>query len=185
MNKLLKPITIILYIVYILSAVFFVANKEYGSLGLVAISLVGTFILSFINKQTERLLSKELYIMLALFIMFSSLLGTSFNFYDINYYDDFLHLWSGIISCIVAFSIIKYFYTQREISKMSKVFLVIFLFMFSMGVASLWEIGEFLMDTFVGTTTQAGGLEDTMIDMVDALIGTIITIPFIVKKSNI
>ncbi|MDL0258489.1 hypothetical protein QQO98_10040, partial [Clostridioides difficile] len=83
------------------------------------------------------------------------------------------------------FSIIKYFYTQREISKMSKVFLVIFLFMFSMGVASLWEIGEFLMDTFVGTTTQAGGLEDTMIDMVDALIGTIITIPFIVKKSNI
>ena len=42
-----------------------------------------------------------------------------------------------------------------------------------------------LMDTFVGTTTQAGGLEDTMIDMVDALIGTIITIPFIVKKSNI
>ena len=161
-----------------LSAVFFVANKEYGSLGLVAISLVGTFILSFINKQTERLLSKELYIMLALFIMFSSLLGTCFNFYDINYYDDFLHLWSGIISCIVAFSIIKYFYTQREISKMSKVFLV-------MGVASLWEIGEFLMDTFVGTTTQAGGLEDTMIDMVDALIGTIITIPFIVKKSNI
>jgi len=128
MNKLLKPITIILYIVYILSAVFFVANKEYGSLGLVAISLVGTFILSFINKQTERLLSKELYIMLALFIMFSSLLGTCFNFYDINYYDDFLHLWSGIISCIVAFSIIKYFYTQREISKMSKVFLVIFLF---------------------------------------------------------
>ncbi|HBG5013719.1 hypothetical protein I6A93_17150 [Clostridioides difficile] len=185
MNKLLKPITILLYIVYILSAVFFVANKEYGSLGLVAISLVGTFILSFINKQTERLLSKELYIMLALFIMFSSLLGTCFNFYDINYYDDFLHLWSGIISCIVAFSIIKYFYTQREISKMSKVFLVIFLFMFSMGVASLWEIGEFLMDTFVGTTTQVGGLEDTMIDMVDALIGTIITIPFIVKKSNI
>lgn len=89
MNKLLKPITILLYIVYILSAVFFVANKEYGSLGLVAISLVGTFILSFINKQTERLLSKELYIMLALFIMFSSLLGTCFNFYDINYYDDF------------------------------------------------------------------------------------------------
>lgn len=33
---------------------------------------------------------------------------------------------------------------------MSKVFLVIFLFMFSMGVVSLWEIGEFLMDIFVG-----------------------------------
>ncbi|MCC0700971.1 hypothetical protein KGF42_16575 [Clostridioides sp. ZZV15-6383] len=185
MNKLLKPITILLYIVYIFSAIFFAINRAFGSVGLVAISLIGTFILSVINKQNEKLLSKELYIVLALFIMFSSLLGTCFNFYDINYYDDFLHLWSGVISCLVAFSMIKYFYIQRDISKMSKVFLVIFIFMFSMGVASLWEIGEFLMDTFIGTTTQAGGLEDTMIDMVDALIGTTITIPFIVKKSSI
>ncbi|NMS89874.1 hypothetical protein HGQ85_08015 [Clostridioides difficile] len=184
MNKLLKPITILLYIVYIFSAIFFAINKELGNIGLVVISLVGTLILSFINKQNERLLSKELYIVLALFIMFSALLGTCFNFYDINYYDDFLHLWSGVISSIVAFSIIKYFHTQRDISKMSKVYLIIFVFMFSMGVASLWEIGEFLMDTFIGTNTQAGGLEDTMIDMVDALIGTIITIPFIIKKSN-
>ncbi|MCC0781706.1 hypothetical protein IR152_00875 [Clostridioides sp. ES-S-0108-01] len=184
MNKLLKPITILLYIVYVFCAIFFIMNREFGSVGLVAISLIGTFILRFLNKHNERLLGKELYLVLALFIMFSSLLGTCFNFYDINYYDDFLHLWSGVISSIVAFSMIRYFYIQKDISKMSKIFLVIFVFMFSMGVASLWEIGEFLMDTFIGTTTQAGGLEDTMIDMVDALIGTIITIPFIVKKSN-
>ncbi|MCC0635261.1 MULTISPECIES: hypothetical protein [unclassified Clostridioides] len=184
MNKLLKPITILLYIVYVLCAIFFATNRAFGNVGLVAISLIGTFILSILNRQNKRLLSNELYIVLVLFIMFASLLGTCFNFYDINYYDDFLHLWSGIISCIVAFSTIKYFYIQKDISKMSKIFLVIFVFMFSMGVASLWEIGEFLMDTFIGTTTQAGGLEDTMIDMVDALIGTIITIPFIIKKSN-
>ncbi|MCC0652732.1 hypothetical protein [Clostridioides sp. ES-S-0001-03] len=184
MNKLLKPITILLYIVYVLCAIFFATNRAFGNVGLVAISLIGTFILSILNRQNKRLLSNELYIVLVLFIMFASLLGTCFNFYGINYYDDFLHLWSGIISCIVAFSTIKYFYIQKDISKMSKIFLVIFVFMFSMGVASLWEIGEFLTDTFIGTTTQAGGLEDTMIDMVDALVGTIITIPFIIKKSN-
>lgn len=50
MNKFLKLIIILLYIVYILFVVFFVVNKEYGSLGLVVISLVGIFILSFINK---------------------------------------------------------------------------------------------------------------------------------------
>ena len=58
------------------------------------------------------------------------------------------------------------------------------MFMFNMGVASLWEIIEFLLDRFVGTHTQIGGLSDTVIDMIDALICSIITIPFIIKYSK-
>ncbi|MGO0862166.1 hypothetical protein ACTPEN_21300, partial [Clostridioides difficile] len=60
MNKLLKPITILLYIVYVLCAIFFATNRAFGSVGLVAISLIGTFILSILNRQNKRLLSNEL-----------------------------------------------------------------------------------------------------------------------------
>ena len=66
----------------------------------------------------------------------------------------------------------------------NKVFVMIFLFMFTMGVASLWEIMEFSLDNILGTHTQIGGLEDTMIDMVDALIGAIISIPYFIRKMS-
>ena len=61
----------------------------------------------------------------------------------------------------------------------NKVFVIIFLFMFTMGVASIWEIMEFSLDNILGTHTQIGGLEDTMID---ALIGAFISIPYFIKK---
>lgn len=38
------------------------------------------------------------------------------------------------------------------------------------------------MDTLFGLHTQAGGLKDTMIDMIDGLLGAIIMIPFTMKK---
>ena len=65
---------------------------------------------------------------------------------------------------------------------MNKLFVIIFLFMFSMGVASLWEIMEFSIDNLFGMHTQIGGLNDTMIDMIDGLVGTIISMPFFLKS---
>ncbi|GAA3640671.1 hypothetical protein [Asaccharospora irregularis] len=181
-NRFLKVLTLILYIVYAASMALFIGRKEIINIVVVLFCIVTTFLLRIVNKRYKKLLSDNLYIVILLFVLFSSLLGTCYNFYDINHYDDFLHVWSGFISCTVAFSIIVSLNNKNQIKNMNKVFIFLFIFMFSMGVASLWEILEFNMDLFIGTRTQAGGLRDTVIDMIDALVGTIVIMPILLHN---
>lgn len=173
-NKFLRFLTFILYILYIISLFIFVTRKEMVNIVVTIFCIVTTFLLRAINKKYKKLLSNSLFIVLLLFVLFSSLFGTCYNFYDINHYDDFLHIWSGFIACTVAYSILASLNSKSQVKGMNKIFILIFLFMFSMGIASLWEILEFNMDLFLGTKTQAGGLKDTIVDMIDGLIGTII-----------
>ena len=171
-----------IYIVYMASIIWFLKERKLFEFGIVVFCIVSTLILGIVNKKVNKLLDNSIYINLVIFIMVSSLLGSCFKFYSINHYDDFLHLYSGVLSCNVAYLIIRYFNNEENIKMVNKVFIIIFLFMFTMGVASLWEIMEFSLDNILGTHTQIGGLEDTMIDMVDALIGAVISIPYFIRK---
>ena len=173
-----------IYIVYMASIIWFLKERKLFEFGIVVFCIVSTLILGIVNKKVNKLLDNSIYINLVIFIMVSSLLGSCFKFYSINHYDDFLHLYSGILSCNVAYLIIRYFNNEENIKMVNKVFVLIFLFMFTMGVASIWEIREFSLDNILGTHTQIGGLEDTMIDMVDALIGAIISIPYFIRKMS-
>lgn len=173
-----------IYIVYMASIIWFLKERKLFEFGIVVFCIVSTLILGIVNKKVNKLLDNSIYINLVIFIMVSSLLGSCFKFYSINHYDDFLHLYSGILSCNVAYLIIRYFNNEENIKMVNKVFVMIFLFMFTMGVASLWEIMEFSLDNILGTHTQIGGLEDTIIDMVDALIGAIISIPYFIRKMS-
>lgn len=187
MNKNIgkRCLNLALLIAYIFSIVYFFMNKEIVNLSISIACLLGTIVLYIVNQKNSKLIDNNLYIVLVLFILFSSLLGTCYRFYDIiNRYDDFLHVWSGFISVSVAFAILNYLNKDEVVIKISKLFIVIYLFMFSMGVASLWEIMEFLLDTFCGLNTQAGGLTDTVVDMIDALVGSIIMIPIIIRKTK-
>lgn len=179
-----KYITILLLIIYLGSIAIFVKDKNTMNILIASICTVGTIILYFVHKKYTRLIDNNLYIVSALFVMISSLLGSCYGFYDINHYDDFLHLWSGLITVSIAFSIMTFFHSDNDLKKINKYFIIIYVFMFSMGVASLWEISEFLIDRFLGMNMQVGGLVDTMIDMIDALVGAIIMLPFIYKKLN-
>ena len=146
-------------------------------------SLVATIVLVYLNKKFDELFNDDIIITLVIFILFAGLFGSSFRFYDtIKNYDDFLHMCSGLISCSVAYILFNYFLNLEINTIKRRIFFVIFMFMFSMGVASLWELMEFFIDKFLGLHCQAGGLVDTMIDMFDCLIGSIIIIPYYVKK---
>lgn len=180
-----KYVTILLLIIYLGSIAIFVKDKNTMNILIASICTAGTIILYFVHKKYTRLIDNNLYIVSALFVMISSLLGSCYGFYDINHYDDFLHLWSGLITVSIAFSIMTFFHSDNDLKKINKYFIIIYLFMFSMGVASLWEISEFLIDRFLGMNMQVGGLVDTMIDMIDALVGAIIMLPFIYKKLNL
>ncbi len=180
--NILKALNILLYIFYIFSVGFFIVKYKYNYSLICAGCIIGTYLLRVGNKKYGYLFNDLLIIMIDLFIMFSLALGTSYGLYKINHYDDFLHIWSGFIASTVAFVVINVFTEQEDRKNLKKAFLFIFIFMFSMAVASLWEILEFTIDQIWAINCQAGGLNDTMIDMIDGLVGTTIITPFLIRK---
>ena len=145
-------------IIYLASIGYFLFNKDYKNAALPTVA----------------------FIIGSLFILFCLVFGSSFRLYDsIKHYDDFLHFWSGFITVKIGFNIIK----TIEISNFnSKLLVIILLFFFAMGFASICEIVEYSLDTIFKMNTQQGGLTDTMNDMIDALFGSIIMIIYYIKK---
>lgn len=178
---LINIFNIVLNIIYALSGVYFLAVKpNMMNVGLCIFCIASSLLIEFLRRKSI-IRTNSLSIVANLFILFSTLLGTCFEFYGIfKGYDDFLHIWSGFIAVAFAYNIMLI--TNNEDLNVSKLFILIYLFIFSMGVASMWEIIEFALDNLLGMNTQAGGLNDTMVDMIDGLIGTIIMIPFYIKK---
>lgn len=182
-KKILNYTSKLIYIIYLASIAYFIFMNSMEHTLFVLASLVATIVLVYLNKKFDELFNDDIIITLVIFILFAGLFGSSFRFYDtIKNYDDFLHMCSGLISCSVAYILFNYFLNLEINTIKRRIFFVIFMFMFSMGVASLWELMEFFIDKFLGLQCQAGGLVDTMMDMFDCLIGSIIIIPYYVRK---
>lgn len=170
----------ILYIIYVFSIGFFLFKKDYGRFGLCVLSLVILFVLTKIYLKKSPVLDKSVYIVGNLFILFSFVLGSSYNLYDkIKIYDDLLHFWSGFITVKIGWNILKD--SDVKLSA-GKLWLCVVLFFFAIGISSICEIAEYLLDTYAHMKTQSGGLKDTMQDMIDASIGAIIMIIYYYNK---
>ncbi|MGL5316154.1 MAG: hypothetical protein ACRC92_23050 [Peptostreptococcaceae bacterium] len=176
-----KKFNLLIFTIYILSIIYFLFKKDYSSASLSFISLVISIVLCYIYKRNIEALDFSLYIVLNLFVLASFVLGSSYKLYDkIKYYDDFLHFWSGFISVKIGWNIFK----NIKLEKINKILLFTILLLFAMGIASICEISEYLLDTIFKMQTQSGGLKDTMHDMIDALIGAIIMLIYLLKKYN-
>lgn len=185
MNKkrILNWISKLIYVIYLGSIAYFILASKLENVLFALASFIGTIILVYLNKKFDKLFDTTLIITLIIFILFAGLLGSSFRFYHIiKNYDDFLHIWSGVISCSVAYVLFNYFGNMEINSTNRKIFFIIFMFMFSMGGASIWELMEFFIDKFLGMNCQVGGLVDTMMDTFDCLIGSVIMIPYYFKQ---
>lgn len=128
---------------------------------------VSNFVLTFFN----------------VYVFFASFLGTVCNFYGIfGHFDDVMHTLFGYVGCIGG----VYMLTKlADYKHMSNFFIMLSCMFVAMGCAALWEVSEYFCDTFFGATSQ-GGLDDTMMDIIDSLFGVIVfEINFIVhRKSN-
>lgn len=179
-SKIINFFNIILYTIYIISIGYFLFNKDYTSAGLSTVAFVINLILTWIYSKNFIVLDNSLYIVGSLFILFCLVFGSSFKFYDsIKHYDDFLHFGSGFITIKIGFNIIKFVEVSNYINKL---LVIVLLFFFAMGFASICEIIEYLLDTIFKTSTQKGGLTDTMHDMIDALLGSIIMLVYYIRK---
>ena len=178
--KKINYFDIAICIIYLASIGYFLFNKDYKNAALPTVAFIINLILRWAYSKNLLILDNSLYIVGSLFILFCLVFGSSFRLYDsIKHYDDFLHFWSGFITVKIGFNIIK----TIEISNFnSKLLVIILLFFFAMGFASICEIVEYSLDTIFKMNTQQGGLTDTMNDMIDALLGSIIMIIYYIKK---
>lgn len=173
MQNIFKIIQIIIYLIYAVCIGYFVTVRDFRSIILSILSLIGIIILIILNKKYKHLFGNLLVNSLIIFITIAIIGGTCFDFYKFNHFDDVLHITSGFIGCMVA-RILFYFSQNETDTPRKRLFFVIYIFMFSMGIASIWELIEFGLDRYLGFDCQAGGLTDTMFDTLDCLIGSII-----------
>lgn len=183
-QNIFSIIHITIYLIYVSCIVYFVTVRNFRSIIVSILSLIGIIILIILNKKYRHLFGNLLVNTLIIFIAISILGGTCFDFYRFNHFDDVLHITSGFIGCMVA-RILFYFSQNETDIPRKRIFFVIYMFMFSMGIASIWELIEFGLDRYLGFDCQAGGLTDTMFDILDCLIGSVIaTIYYYFKIRN-
>ncbi|MDY5211191.1 hypothetical protein [Intestinibacter sp.] len=187
-QNIFNIIHFIIYLIYAVGIVYFVTVRDFRSIILSILSLSGIIILIILNKKYKHLFGDLLVNALIIFIAVAILGGTCLDFYQFHHFDDVLHIISGFIGCMVA-KIIFYFSKNDTATFRKKLFFVLYMFMFSMGVASIWELIEFGLDKYLGFDCQAGGLTDTMFDTLDCLVGSIIATTYyyfkIIKEEKV
>lgn len=92
------------------------------------------------------------------------------------YYDKIAHIVSGITVALLGFLGVIFLDRYWDM-KLTPLFIVGFTIIFGMALGGFWEIYEFLVDTFIGGSLAGkmqNGLDDTMLDMMFVLAGSVI-----------
>lgn len=110
-----------------------------------------------------------------IFIFLGHILGSVVNLYSsIWWWDLFVHGMSGVLTSILGLFMLKQF---KLLDHKNKWFIILFMLVFSLAVASCWEFFEFTVDKITGGDTQwvkTTGVTDTMTDMLIAFFGSIL-----------
>ena len=109
----------------------------------------------------------------ALFIFASQYLGTFAGFYGLFlWWDRMLHFVSGFLLAYWGIVVSLIFDKEGMLLKQQKIGLITLIaFLAASSSAAIWEMMEFLGDTFLGTFAQLGSLTDTMEDIICGTIG--------------
>ena len=138
-------------------------------------------IFNYIFKKSKIKITDDIEFVYLLFLILAFLFGSIMGGYSkIYWYDSFTHLLSGIFTAFMASIILKWLnrYDKKDIA-----FNVIYIILLTLSVAVLWECTEFTIDKILGTDTQkvlTTGVNDTMKDMICALLGAILYIVYYV-----
>ena len=147
-----------------------------------------TFIPQILNNY-KIYLPPSFQISILVFVFLANFLGDFFGFYYLfPWWDKALHTLSGIILGLIGFLLV-YMMNQSPDNEvqLSPKFVALFTLTFALASGVIWEITEFLIDTYLGTNMQrwegmpgfpllgfpeqGNGLLDTMNDLVVDLIG--------------
>lgn len=133
----------------------------------------------FIEKTFKTELDGKMKIAYILFLFASQYLGSIVGLYGNGWWDTFLHLLSGIFLAFLGFD----FFSRLDDdirTEIPKRFLFVYIVVFSMAGAALWEMYEFTSDVVLNTTMQGNGNDDTMVDIIAGSLGGLLAAFFVV-----
>ncbi|MNR31841.1 hypothetical protein D3C85_1493800 [compost metagenome] len=113
--------------------------------------------------------------------------ANEFGYYGvIPFLDKIEHLFSGVILCFIGLLIYSKAsggHQDGEESSSSRVAVWLCLF-FSIAMAGVWEIYEFVTDHLFGLDSQNGSLLDTMTDIICGTVGATLTACYLAIKAK-
>jgi len=170
-----KIITIVLQllIVPIIVASFYTGDYFFAIGGIFAFFLT---IVPYIVEKEFCLVIPWWLTFLIVLSLYIHLAGEYYSWYHLfsPYYDKFAHTISGITVGLLGFTAVLLIDRYTE-NNFNRPLIILMIFMFTMAFGAIWEIIEFLMDTFFlyGDHMQHGNT-DTMLDMIFVMLGAIV-----------
>lgn len=141
---------------------------------LLVFSVVLSLIPSLVEKSYRVTLPFELDLLITFSIFLNTFMGEGLNLYQrVWLYDKALHIYGSAVVGLLAFVVVYTLNYTRKV-RLSLPFIGFFTVTFAMAMGGIWEIMEFTVDSLFGKTTQ-NGLADTMWDLINDLIGGLIT----------
>jgi len=150
------------------------------------------FVFSLVPSLVERnykiYLPNEFGFFTTLLLYLHYVLGEIKGYYEIYpWYDNLLHYSGSLLIGLVGFFIVYTFYYTKEV-KTSPFFVVLFTFIFSLAIGTLWEIVEYSIDVFFAADMQKGlvnTMSDLLMDTLGALLASLLGYLYIKRAKGI
>lgn len=139
-----------------------------------ALILVISFIPAMLEQSFKIIIPLELDLSMAIFLLLSYGLGEYRGFYEIlPWWDTFLHLLGSLLLALLGFYLVYTLILSKRI-RIPASFVALFTFCFALSMGALWEILEYAIDAWMGTTMQLNSLVDTMWDLINDMISSVL-----------
>lgn len=186
-----KKINYILTMITILITVYLIIKKlligNYSAIISNILYLLLLLLPAILNKKTKIKLPEVFILIYYIYIILTILIGVELKLIEKTlWYDKITHFYFGILAAATAILILK---KKKKESSKNNTINILFIIGFVLLLAVCWEFGEFFLDKLFHMNNQRWkqtGVDDTMIDLLVAFIGSIIisTIYLINKKRN-
>ncbi|GAB3112799.1 hypothetical protein G8770_18715 [Aestuariicella hydrocarbonica] len=177
-----KNLSLIIQAILCIGLVTMLWKQEWAIAAFTSMIILLTFVPLIVHKRFHVYIPPEFELLATAFLFSSLFLGEVGGYYTrFWWWDIALHASSGFLLGIVGFLLAHILNeTERIDIDMHPGFIALFSFFFAVGVGAIWEIVEFTIDSFTGTSMQKpmlkdpSGLTDTMWDLIVDTVGALV-----------
>lgn len=170
-----KFIVVVLCILGIAYAFPMILEGDWYEVGIRLTIILTALVPTMVRKILHLKISYTMEFVYLLFIIFGHFIGSILGIYnEIPHYDKIMHTLSGVLTSFVALIVLN---NINQYKFKNVIFNIVFMIVFSLAVAGIWEIFEFTSDILFQADAQKvaiSGVNDTMLDMIVALFGSIL-----------
>ncbi len=166
----------------LLAGILYMYTQDNGTKVFMGIMTIAVMVaIALVQRRYDYPLPSIFVSIVYSFVFFSVVVGTFGGGYQINHFDDFLHIFSGIWIGYASWIIFRRLIRDGGAANLPNAFIALYMICFSLAAAAVWELLEFAGDKLFSFTAQGRDPDDTMIDMIMGLIGGLIT-AFVILK---